>query len=134
MTGKSDDPTRSGDGEAKGIRVKQRGAADRQADGFERRGLSTWMLAEFINPEGMLHPVLAAVQDDPELDLEIRNRYVNIYYRGTNLMQIDETGRGGERLTPSSNLYTFQTQTQTNTARRGRRRRRPPTRPLSTIG
>jgi hypothetical protein len=57
------------------------------------------MLGEFTNPDGILHPVLVAVQDDPELDLEIRNRYVNIYYRGTNLMQINETGRGGQRLT-----------------------------------
>lgn len=59
------------------------------------------MLGEFIEPSGRLFPVLEAVRADPQLDLEIRAHYVNIYYRGTNLMQIDEVGRGGRELKTS---------------------------------
>ena len=40
----------------------------------------------------------SAVQADPELDLQIRHHYVNIYYRGSNLMEIRESGRGGKHL------------------------------------
>ena len=59
------------------------------------------MLDQFLT--GRLHPIIVAVRDDEKwrnkLDLHIRDRYVNIYYRGTNFMQINEKGRGGRRLT-----------------------------------
>ena len=56
------------------------------------RGLSRWMLDEFGRKDGLLHPVLRAVLVDPEQRLEfaIRDRYVNIYFMGTNLMKISE--------------------------------------------
>ena len=65
---------------------------------YERRGLSGWMLGGFIATDGMLHPVLVGVREDPDLDLQIRNHYVNIYYRGSNLMEIRQSGRKKARL------------------------------------
>ena len=59
------------------------------------------MLGEFIEPSGRLFPVLEAVRADPQLDLEIRDHYVNIYYRGTNLMEIRQPASGRESLTTS---------------------------------
>lgn len=41
---------------------------------------------------GMLKDVLQRVKDDATLDLEIRENYINIYYRGGNLMMIKENG------------------------------------------
>jgi hypothetical protein len=37
---------------------------------------------------GKLQPLLKRVQEDDTLDMEIRNDYVNIYYRGGNLIKI----------------------------------------------
>ena len=67
----------------------------------EGRGLSRWMLDEFLRPEGLLHPLLRAVRKDTgqRLDLAIRDHYVNLYYMGTNLMEIREPGRNGQRIT-----------------------------------
>jgi len=47
---------------------------------------------------GKLHKILEFVQDDDSLDLEIRNNYLNIYYRGGNLL----------RITPNGNYYSFE--------------------------
>ena len=45
------------------------------------------------NDKGILHPLLVRVHEDDTLDLEIRNNYLNIYYRGGNLLRIkDEKG------------------------------------------
>jgi hypothetical protein len=42
--------------------------------------------------KGALHPILEAVICDDTLCLEIRDNYVNIYYRGGNLLRIEENG------------------------------------------
>lgn len=56
------------------------------------------MLDQFIADDGLLHPVLVAVREDPDADLQIRDHCVNIYYRGSNLMEIRQSGRTAERL------------------------------------
>lgn len=65
------------------------------------RGLSGWMLDEFRRPGGLLHPLLQAVREDPgqRLDFAIRNHYVNLYFMGTNLMEVREPGLDGQRVT-----------------------------------
>jgi hypothetical protein len=65
---------------------------------YPPRGLSEWMLGQFTNRGGLLYPVLSAVHGDAELDLQIRDFYVNIYYRGTNLMEIAESRSGTHQL------------------------------------
>ena len=74
---------------------------DELTDSFEGRGLTEWMLRQLIEPEGLLHPVLAAVRSDPDgaLELEIRWHYVNIYYRGANLMEVRQPSPRSSRLT-----------------------------------
>jgi len=41
--------------------------------------------------EGWLHPLLDRVKADRTLCLEIREDYVNIYYRGGNLLKVSRT-------------------------------------------
>lgn len=57
------------------------------------RGLSR----EFMNDllDGVLKPIHELVLSDATLDLEIRADYVNIYYRGGNIMEISRAARGG---------------------------------------
>jgi len=63
---------------------------------FKGRGLTEWMLDEFTMSNGILRPILDEVlREGSGLELEIRHRYVNIYYRGGNLMRIRQTGRSG---------------------------------------
>ncbi len=59
-----------------------------------RRGIS----AEFERQltEGILHPLLQRVHHDDTLTLEIRNGYIDIYYRGGRLLGIHEQA-GGQR-------------------------------------
>lgn len=55
----------------------------------EKRKLSK----EFMNdlkPEGMLNPILERVKKDHTLMLAIRDGYVNIYYRGGNILRVTE--------------------------------------------
>jgi len=44
--------------------------------------------------EGLLHPFLERVQQDNTLMLSIRDRYVNIYYRGGNLLRVTQNTNG----------------------------------------
>lgn len=44
---------------------------------------------------GLLAPLLERVQGDDTLCLEIRSGYINIYYRGGNLLRATETPSGG---------------------------------------
>lgn len=55
------------------------------------RGLSR----EFINDLkcGVLSPLLEAVHGDRDLVLEIRNDYLNVYFRGHSLLRLEENGR-----------------------------------------
>lgn len=55
----------------------------------KKRGLSkSFMLS--LKEGGLLHPLLVYVRKDPTLCLEIRQNYINIYYRGGNLIKIEE--------------------------------------------
>jgi hypothetical protein len=54
------------------------------------RGLSRTFIDELRS--GVLQPFLKLVHGDPTLCLEIREHYVNIYYRGGNILKITETG------------------------------------------
>ena len=50
------------------------------------RGLSDKFIEDL--KEGVLLPMTCAVKSDTTLCLELRGSYVNIYYRGCNLMKI----------------------------------------------
>lgn len=52
------------------------------------KGLSANFMQQLQN--GILFPFLKRVQQDATLDLEIRNNYINIYYRGGNVYKIKE--------------------------------------------
>ena len=41
---------------------------------------------------GFLAPVTARVVADPDLDLQIRDNYLNIYYKGNSLVKLTEVG------------------------------------------
>jgi len=49
---------------------------------------------EFVHDllSGSFSSLLEYVIDDPSLDLQIRDNYINIYYRGGNLLKIDKVG------------------------------------------
>lgn len=46
------------------------------------------------NSDGVLHPILDRVQNDHTLMLAIRENYVNIYYRGGNILNLEENSKG----------------------------------------
>ena len=52
------------------------------------RGLTDQFMRDL--KDGILHPILDRVLKDDTLDLQIRNNYVNVYYRGGNLMKITD--------------------------------------------
>ncbi len=58
------------------------------------RMLSDQFIKDLHSPEGMLQSLLQRVIIDPSLCLEIRSNYVNIYYRGSNLLRISEKSKG----------------------------------------
>src|SRR5450759_2282063 len=47
---------------------------------------------KFMNnlTEGLLHPILTQVKEDQTLMLAIRKDYINIYYRGGNILEVEE--------------------------------------------
>jgi len=53
------------------------------------RGLSENFIGAF-EEDGLLNPLLERVKNDSTLCLEIRENYINIYYRGGNIMRIKE--------------------------------------------
>jgi hypothetical protein len=56
------------------------------------RGLSEIFINELKSKTEFLQPILKLVQDDSTLCLEIRKNYINIYYRGGNILKIEEKG------------------------------------------
>jgi hypothetical protein len=40
---------------------------------------------------GFLSGIIASVRTDPDLNLEIRDRYINVYYKGNSLLKLTET-------------------------------------------
>ena len=58
------------------------------------RELSNKFFCGLKNVKGMLHPVLERVQNDHALMLAIRDGYINIYYRGGNILNVKEQRQG----------------------------------------
>jgi hypothetical protein len=61
-------------------------------DETRKRGISPEFEAQLT--EGILLPLLQRVRRDDTLSLEVRNGYVDIYYRGGRLLGLHEQGRG----------------------------------------
>lgn len=58
------------------------------------RKLSVKFMGDFLNSDGVLHPILTRVKKDHTLMLAIRENYINIYYRGGNILNIKEHIKG----------------------------------------
>ncbi|RLB76083.1 MAG: hypothetical protein DRH06_06685 [Deltaproteobacteria bacterium] len=58
------------------------------------RALSQSFMNDLLNPDGLLYPILERVKQDHTLILSIRKGYINIYYRGGNLLRTKEQHRG----------------------------------------
>jgi len=61
------------------------------------RGLDKNFMAALLEKDGQLHSFLELVKRDHTLDLEIRENYINIYYRGGSIVKIGpEKDKNGE--------------------------------------
>ncbi len=49
---------------------------------------------DLVKPEGLLSPILTQVKKDHTLMLAIRENYINIYYRGGNILNVKENSNG----------------------------------------
>ena len=58
------------------------------------RALSQTFMANLLNQDGLLRPILERVKQDHTLMLSIREDYVNIYYRGGNILRVKEQHNG----------------------------------------
>jgi hypothetical protein len=58
------------------------------------RALSDQFMDDLQNPDGALHPLYERVKNDQTLMLAIRDKFINIYYRGGNLLRVTEQTRG----------------------------------------
>ena len=62
----------------------------------KRRGIGREFVEQFNS--GVLRPILQRVQHDDTLSLEIRNGYVDIYYRGGRLLGVHADAKADEVL------------------------------------
>ena len=58
------------------------------------RKLSVKFMGDLVNSDGVLHPILTRVKKDHTLMLAIRENFINIYYRGGNILNIKENNKG----------------------------------------
>jgi hypothetical protein len=58
------------------------------------RTISEKFVRDLKNPDGLLNPILESVKRDHTLMLAIRDHYINIYYRGGNILKATEQGDG----------------------------------------
>ena len=58
------------------------------------RKLSANFMDDLFNSDGALHPILDRVKKDHTLMLAIRDGYINIYYRGGNILNLKEQTKG----------------------------------------
>lgn len=72
-----------------GQKMGELAQAERRLD---MRGLSEDFMDELLN--GVLRPLRERVRRDHTLCLEIRDEYINIYYRGGNLLKLARTSSG----------------------------------------
>lgn len=63
-------------------------------DSGSMRALSQAFLNDLLQQGGLLNPILARVKQDHTLMLAIRDGYINIYYRGGNILRVEEQGNG----------------------------------------
>jgi hypothetical protein len=56
----------------------------------EGRTISTKFIRDLAEPAGVLNPILERVKNDHTLMLAIREGYINIYYRGGNILKVSE--------------------------------------------
>lgn len=61
---------------------------------YKMRELSVSFFDDLVNDNGLLHTILERVKKDDTLMLAIRDGYINIYYRGGNILRIQEQGNG----------------------------------------
>lgn len=61
------------------------------------RKLSNTFMNDLLNEGGVLHSILHRVKRDHTLMLSIRQDYINIYYRGGNLLKVEEQGNKSDR-------------------------------------
>lgn len=59
------------------------------------RELSGLFFEDLKNDDGRLYPLLERVKQDHTLMLAIRDGYINIYYRGGNILKLSEQGQNG---------------------------------------
>jgi hypothetical protein len=60
--------------------------------------LSEHFMDDLTKPDGLLNPILARVKKDQTLMIAIRENYINIYYRGGNLLRVTEQSSGSYRV------------------------------------
>jgi len=60
----------------------------------EGRAISKDFMNDLLKPEGTLNPLLERVKKDHTLMLAIRDGYINIYYRGGNILRVTEHPEG----------------------------------------
>lgn len=58
------------------------------------RALTEKFINDLTSPTGLLHRILERVKQDHTLMLAIRSNYINIYYRGGNILQVTEQSNG----------------------------------------
>ena len=58
------------------------------------RALSKAFMNNLLNSDGLLHPIFERVKQDHTLMLSIRKDYINIYYRGGNILRVKEQRNG----------------------------------------
>jgi hypothetical protein len=58
------------------------------------RALSQAFMKDLLNKDGFLNPILERVRNDHTLMLSIRKDYINIYYRGGNILRVTEQRNG----------------------------------------
>lgn len=51
-------------------------------------------MGDLVDSDGVLHPILTRVKKDHTLMLAIRENFINIYYRGGNILKIMEHNKG----------------------------------------
>ncbi|MFH0958167.1 MAG: hypothetical protein V1897_05630 [Pseudomonadota bacterium] len=61
---------------------------------MKTRQLSEKFYDDLMKDNGLLHPILERVKQDHTLMIAIRGKYINIYYRGGNILKVDEQGKG----------------------------------------
>ncbi len=72
------------------------------------RKLSESFLNDLKDIGGLLHPILERVKQDHTLMIAIRDNYINIYYRGGNLLMIKEQDKGSYQSSFDLNYNIFE--------------------------